>query len=593
MEIQKITEQKRLAMRRKSPYAMPDNPTQRGMKPDEIRKMMAGFALDETASLFAEINRIVDEANRQHAGTDTAIDEILAAINEILEKMAQGGNETVMSTLSKIRGFLSDIRGNLWTPAMAAAILSVCAGVLSLAACGAYVEGSGAEDAYTELESRVGVLTGMIGAGTITDVPEVPEIGGGGGTEEPTDPEKPTDPDKPTDPEKPTDPVVETAKLTVSGPSDGSFTVSLYVQNQLGEDAGLITDWSAIPAGASYRLAVSAQDGYKVMSGTVLTCNGATVTPTTTTQGISYVYHLTPAAGDVYALTVATEANGSGGGTEEPEVTTASLSVVSAPTDGSYSAVLYAQTESGTDGETVTDWSAIPANSSYRYRLAVTPNGSYKITSGTVLTCNGATVAPYTTMQGLSYVYYITPAAGDVYALTVATEASGSSGGEGGDSETIPDGEYALELVYGATGTADSNELDATSGTYDGIVSSLGRNHMISKLIPYDAGKSYVFTAVATTYTAHVQLVSFDESGNYMGASPYGSNSAGSIETLGTHTFTLSGGTLTPSLHPTDTWSIPSGTGKIAIFGRTKGNCATNVPAGKEYLALTLEISSV
>ena len=182
MEILKISESARLAMRRKSPYAMPDNPTQRGMKPDEIRKLMAGFALDETASLFAEINRIVDEANRQHAGTDTAIDEILAAIDEILEKMAQGGNETVMSTLKKIREFLSDIRGNLWTPAMAAAILSVCAGVLSLAACGAYVEGSGAEDAYTELESRVGVLTGMIGTGTITDVPEVPEIGGGGGT---------------------------------------------------------------------------------------------------------------------------------------------------------------------------------------------------------------------------------------------------------------------------------------------------------------------------------------------------------------------------------------------------------------------------
>lgn len=579
MEILKISESARLAMRRKSPYAMPDNPTQRGMKPDEIRKMMAGFALDETASLFAEINRIVDEANRQHAGTDTAIAEILAAIDEILEKMAQGGNEAVMNTLKKIRGFLSDIRGNLWTPAMAAAILSVCAGVLSLAACGAYVEGSGAEDAYTELESRVGVLTGMIGTGTITDVPEVPEIGGGGGTEEPTDPDQPTDP------------VVETAKLTVSGPSDGSFTVSLYVQNQLGEDAGLITDWSAIPAGDSYRLAVSATDGYKVMSGTVLTCNGSVVTPTTTTQGLAYVYHFTPAAGDVYALTVATEANSSGGGTEEPEVTTASLSVVSAPTDGSYSAVLYAQTESGTDGETVTDWSAIPAGASYR--LAVSAQDGYKVTSGTVLTCNGAVVTPYTTTQGIVYVYRFTPSAGDVYALTVATEANGSGGGEGGDSETIPDGEYALELVYGATGTADSNELNATSGTYDGIVSSLGRNHMISKLIPYDAGKSYVFTAVATTYSAHVQLVSFDESGNYMGASPYGSNSDGSIETLGTHTFTLSGGTLTPSLHPTDTWSIPSGTGKIAIFGRTKGNCATNVPAGKEYLALTLEISTV
>ena len=575
MEILKISESARLAMRRKSPYAMPDNPTQRGMKPDEIRKMMAGFALDENASLFAEINRIVDEANRQHAGTDTAIDEILAAIDEILEKMAQGGNETVMSTLKKIREFLSDIRGNLWTPAMAAAILSVCAGVLSLAACGAYVEGSGAEDAYTELESRVGVLTGMIGTGTITDVPEVPEIDGGGGTEEPTDP------------------VVETAKLTVSGPSDGSYSVSLYVQNQLGEDAGLITDWSAIPAGATYRLAVSAQGGYKVTTGTVLTCNGAVVTPYTTTQGISYVYHLTPEAGDVYALTVATEANSSGGGTEEPEVTTASLSVVSAPSDGSYSAVLYAQTESGTDGNAVDDWSAIPAGASYR--LAVSAQDGYIMTSGTVLTRNGAVVTPYTTTMGIVYSYNITPEAGDVYALTVATEASGSSGGEGGDSgeTTIENGEFAFTWSYGNEATADSNGIETISATtYDGIVSGLGRNHFISQLIPYVRGKKYTLNVTTVSYSAHVQLAAFLDDGTYLDASPYGHNDYGAIGTVGTTTtFNLSSGAFVRE-DTRDSWSVPEGVTKIALFGRTKGNCVKNWENGEsKYLKMAMTVS--
>lgn len=560
MEILKISESARLAMRRKSPYAMPDNPTQRGMKPDEIRKMMAGFALDETASLFAEINRIVDEANRQHAGTDTAIDEILAAIDEILKKMAQGGNETVMSTLKKIREFLSDIRGNLWTPAMAAAILSVCAGVLTLAACGAYVEGSGAEDAYTELESRVGVLTGMIGTGTITDVPEVPEIGGGGGTEEPTDPDKPTDP------------VVETAKLTVSGPSDGSYSVALYVQNQLGEDAGLITDWSAIPAGDSYRLAVSATGSYKITSGTVLTCNGSVVTPTTTTQGLAYVYHFTPAAGDVYALTVATEANSSGGGTEEPEVTTASLSVVSAPSDGSYSAVLYEQTESGTDGNAVEDWSAIPAGASYR--LAVSANGSYKITSGTVLTCNGAVVTPYTTTQGIVYVYRFTPSAGDVYALTVATEASGSGGGESGETVTE---NYELKFLSRNSDatfqpSATGVETFGDGQTYTTVCETIKTNKcgVISEKITYKATKVYAITVKPVTNACRFQLAYFDASGNMTGYSTWDFGDIGTVESV----FTLSGTTLSRNKGGTVSTETqtPGDATSFAVYCRTKAD---------------------
>lgn len=570
------------------------------------------------------------------AGFQTAVIAVQTQVDKIqtlIDEGKVGGNsEEIMNYLKKLREYLSVMRVNWWSPRLAAALLSVCAGVLSLAACGAYVEGSGAETKYETLTGSVTELQTILGE--VTDVGEVPTVpeSSGGGTDEPTGPEEPTDPE----------PILS---LTLNGEAVSVYSLpytngGLTISGTYDGRNGTVT----VSAESGYRLsactinAVStstyeAQDeAVSVVAGTVrqyiVTLNLTNVeayTDASMNQAFTSP-HYVDAGSQVSVFLVAAQGhalvengiliNGlsnervesAGGGfmvygnatsgnvtvtavARDPVMQTASLSIVSAPTDGSYSAVLYAQTESGTDGETVTDWSAIPAGASYR--LAVTANGSYKITSGTVLTCNGATVAPYTTTQGISYVYHLTPAAGDVYALTVATEANGSGGGTEEPEVTVPDGEYALELVYGATGTADSNELDASSGTYDGIVSSLGRNHMISKLIPYDAGKTYVFTAVATTYTAHVQLVAFDEAGNYMDASLYGSNSEGAISSTGTYTFTLTGGTLTPSAYPQDTWSMPGNASKIAIFGRTKGNCATNVPAGKEYLALTLEISSV
>lgn len=656
------------------------------------------------------------------AGFQTAVIAVQTQVDKIQNLIddgkIEGNSEEIMSYLKKLREYLSGIRVNWWSPRLAAALLSVCAGVLSLAACGAYVEGSGAETKYETLEGAVTELQTILGDMTeVGEVPTVPESSGGG-TDEPTDPEgmvlsSITVSGMPEHAASGTVLSTLRASLTVTAVySDGSRVVTEGYSLSCDSGVSLGERFEFKPGSHTVRVYLTVGDVTKSVSYTVtvailsLTLNEETVSvyalPYTnggltisgtfdgqsgtvtvaavsgyrlsncTINGVSRTTYevqdeaVSVVAGTVrqYAVTLNlthaeayTDASmnlaftsphyvdagsqvsvfliASGGYTMEessilssglydvsvvsvgggflvsgyvtsgnvtvtavardPVMQTASLSIVSAPTDGSYSAVLYAQTESGTDGETVTDWSAIPANSSYRYRLAVTPNGSYKITSGTVLTCNGATVAPYTTTQGLSYVYYITPAAGDVYALTVSTEANGSGGGDSGDT-TIENGDFAFTYTYGPEGTADTEELftddQIGSITYTDIEGLLGRNHMITQSFPYVSTKKYVVSATAVTYTAHVQFIAFDSGYNMIGYSPYGNNDYGSIVT-GTFDFTVQSGVLTNTSHAGDAWTVPDGTAHLAVFGKTKGSCVknTNADGSCTRLYMTMTVS--
>lgn len=52
------------AIRRKSAYNLPDRPSERGMKPDEIKKAMAGPVIDSENSAIAELMRVIGDINR-------------------------------------------------------------------------------------------------------------------------------------------------------------------------------------------------------------------------------------------------------------------------------------------------------------------------------------------------------------------------------------------------------------------------------------------------------------------------------------------------------------------------------------------------
>ena len=63
MTVNKISNSKISAIKRKSAYALPDNPTGSGMNAEKIKNAFWTFAIDENDSIVAEIQRIIDEIN--------------------------------------------------------------------------------------------------------------------------------------------------------------------------------------------------------------------------------------------------------------------------------------------------------------------------------------------------------------------------------------------------------------------------------------------------------------------------------------------------------------------------------------------------
>lgn len=62
-KINKVSESVKTAIKRKSAYALPDNPTYLGYRAKEIKEVFYRPIVDETNSVIAEIDRVVDEAN--------------------------------------------------------------------------------------------------------------------------------------------------------------------------------------------------------------------------------------------------------------------------------------------------------------------------------------------------------------------------------------------------------------------------------------------------------------------------------------------------------------------------------------------------
>lgn len=72
--INKISQETMNAILRKSAYRLPDNPSEQGFKAADIKKAFYQFIDDSTASICAEVNRVVEEANTDIANKDTLVD---------------------------------------------------------------------------------------------------------------------------------------------------------------------------------------------------------------------------------------------------------------------------------------------------------------------------------------------------------------------------------------------------------------------------------------------------------------------------------------------------------------------------------------
>ena len=62
-QIEQVSANTEQAIKRKTAYALPDRPSESGMRPDEIKKAFYSAMTDKDDSLMAEIKRIVNESN--------------------------------------------------------------------------------------------------------------------------------------------------------------------------------------------------------------------------------------------------------------------------------------------------------------------------------------------------------------------------------------------------------------------------------------------------------------------------------------------------------------------------------------------------
>ncbi len=78
MSVNKIDDAAVNRIRRKSATALPDRPSERGIKAPEVKKAFFGFVTDEENSVVSEINRIVEEINSEMTETNGKVDAVSA-----------------------------------------------------------------------------------------------------------------------------------------------------------------------------------------------------------------------------------------------------------------------------------------------------------------------------------------------------------------------------------------------------------------------------------------------------------------------------------------------------------------------------------
>ena len=64
-EIKKVSNATKEALKRKSAYALPNRPSEQGMKPEDIKKAFWQPIVDANNSLVTELDRVVDETNER------------------------------------------------------------------------------------------------------------------------------------------------------------------------------------------------------------------------------------------------------------------------------------------------------------------------------------------------------------------------------------------------------------------------------------------------------------------------------------------------------------------------------------------------
>ena len=84
-KVKPISAEVAAAIKKKSAFNLPDRPSERGMKPDEIKRALYAPITDDEDSVLAELGRVIDETNEALSGIDQLVeDRIEEAITSVL-----------------------------------------------------------------------------------------------------------------------------------------------------------------------------------------------------------------------------------------------------------------------------------------------------------------------------------------------------------------------------------------------------------------------------------------------------------------------------------------------------------------------------
>ena len=72
MAINNVSEATKTAIRNKSAYSLPNNPTDRGYTPAQIKEAIYKPVIDASNSIITEIDRVIDETNEALSGVETS-----------------------------------------------------------------------------------------------------------------------------------------------------------------------------------------------------------------------------------------------------------------------------------------------------------------------------------------------------------------------------------------------------------------------------------------------------------------------------------------------------------------------------------------
>ena len=183
MSIGKISDEVVRSIKKKSAFGLPDSPSERGMKPFEIKKAFYAPLVDATASLSAEINRVVEEVNTEIEKVLAEIHYVVPAVSSLSLNPAAGGYKLPKSyqllkithresNAENIAGKLTLKRGttvlkNDIEPSATAAEVAITDSAVVLTASGITFTLSGVDkkgNAFSKTATVSGYYTAYIGA---------------------------------------------------------------------------------------------------------------------------------------------------------------------------------------------------------------------------------------------------------------------------------------------------------------------------------------------------------------------------------------------------------------------------------------------